>query len=215
MNWSKVKDAPKIKKWSQCGEEGYIKYILDNIPHERFLVDIGASDGYSNSNTRYFIEQGYDAILLDGSNRGSKEVKQEWITAENICDVLKKYDCPKEFGLLSIDIDGNDSYIIEEILKEYRPSLIVAEINGTIPKGISKTIVYNPDHRFENDNYYGFSFDYAIKLAERNGYRVVFQNNAMNVYMVDKKFLDGQEIEIPFTPIQYHAHNDKGVWVNV
>ena len=43
---AQLKVMPKFKKYSQCGEEGYIKTILDNVGYtNRFVVDIRAADG--------------------------------------------------------------------------------------------------------------------------------------------------------------------------
>ena len=214
-----IKHSPKLKVYSQTGEEGYIKYILDNIGHNnKFLVDIGAWDGFNLSNTRLFIEQlGFKGLLIDGDNRGNSDVKQEWITKDNVCDILKKYDCPKEFSFLSYDTDGNDYDIIKAICSEYRPDLIICEVNGTIPLGISKKIAYNEKHTWNNDDYYGFSFSAGLKLAEEIGYRVVFQNDALNLYLVRKELLANPDapLNVEFQHNPYHPHNPNGVWVNV
>lgn len=215
----KISSCPKIKKYSQTGEEGYLKYILDNIDcNNKFIVDIGAWDGEYFSNTKMFLDLfGYSGILIDGNNHGNANVIQEWITRENVCDILNKYACPTEFSLLSFDLDGNDFWILKEILIKYRPAVVICEINGTIPAGESKTIHYNPNHIWNNDDYYGFSFDAAIKLAELNGYKAVFQNDSLNLYLVAKeKFVDPNIIiDIPFSAIKYHPHNNIGQWINI
>jgi hypothetical protein len=214
-NWISQIPYNKYKKYSQTGEEGYLKFILDNIGHSnKFLVDIGAWDGFHLSNTRFFIENcGYKSLLLDGDNRGNLEVKKEWITKENICSILEKYNCPKEFSLLSYDTDGNDFDIIKEMCQAYRPNLIICEVNGTIPLGISKKIKYNPNHNWNNDDYYGFSFSAGLKLAESIGYKVIFQNDALNLYMVRKELLKNPElISVNFQHNQYHPHNPNGIW---
>lgn len=216
---NQIPNSPKFKKYSQTGEEGYLKFILDNVGNNnRFLVDIGAWDGYHLSNTRWFLEElDYKGLLIDGDNRGNLEVKQEWITKDNICSILKKYDCPKEFSFLSYDTDGNDYDIIEAMCSEYRPDVIICEVNGTIPLGVSKKIAYNPNHTWRENDYYGFSFSAGLKLAESIGYRIVFQNDALNLYMVKKELLANPEapIHIDFHHNQYHPHDPNGVWVNV
>jgi hypothetical protein len=218
-NWISQIPYNKYKKYSQTGEEGYLKYILDNIGYgNKFLVDIGAWDGFHLSNTRMFIESlGYQGLLIDGDNRGNTEVKKEWITKENICQILEKHNCPKEFSLLSYDTDGNDFDIIQEMCRTYRPDLIICEVNGTIPLGISKKIKYNPNHTWNNDDYYGFSFSAGLKLAESIGYKIVFQNDALNLYMVRKDLLSNPEssINLNFQHNPYHPHNPIGIWENV
>lgn len=214
----KLPTLPSFKKYSQCGEEGILEFILNSIGHgNRFLVDIGAWDGTFLSNTKYFIEShGYRSLLMDGNNHGSEEVKQEWITKDNICDLLAKYDCPESFSLLSFDLDGNDYDIISSILEKYRPRMIVCEINTDIPLHESKKIKYNPDHRWGNDDYFGFSFSAALQLAKNNGYRVVHQH-MWNVYMVHEDFLSDPklEIKIEFKPLHCHPHNSTGEWESV
>lgn len=211
-----IGNAPEIKRYSQAGEEGYIVEILKHIGQgNRFVVDIGASDGGSNSNSKFFIEEfNYQALLMDGKNFGNPDIKQEWVTAENVINIFKKYNCPEEFTFLSLDLDGNDYDIIDAILTEFKPRLIVCEINGTIPLGIAKKIEYNPEHRYQGDDYYGFSFSAAFVLAKKHNYRVIFQNDALNVYLVKADLLTdpNQEILVPFKHSQYHPHNPAGKW---
>jgi hypothetical protein len=218
MNWIKqIPNAPQIKTWSQAGEEGYISYILSHIGHGlRYLVDLGASDGKSNSNTKYFLEShGYEGLLIDGNNRKNQSVKEHWITKDNVVSILKKYNVPLGFTFLSLDLDGNDYDILKEVMHHFQPMLVVCEINGTIPEGISKKIRYNPEHKYKGDDYYGFSFSAAFLLAKETGYRVIFQNDALNVYMVRRDLLEepDAEIPIPFQSNPYHAHNPHGEWV--
>jgi|LakMenE18May11ns_1017448.scaffolds.fasta_scaffold9925988_3 hypothetical protein len=218
-NWIQQIYFHRKKEYSQTGEEGFLEFILDNIGHgKKFLVDIGAGDGQYLSNTKYFLEYlGYKGIMIDGNPKDNEQVKKEWITSDNICDILKKYKCPKEFTLLSLDLDGNDFDIIKSICGQYKPMLIVCEINGTIPEGVSKKIVYNPNHTWNNDDYYGFSFSAGLKLAEAMGYKAVFQNDALNLYLVRKDLLENPEeaINLNFQHCQYHPHNPYGIWEEV
>lgn len=215
---SKLPTLPVLKKYSQCGEEGIIEFILNSIGHyNRFFVDMGAWNGDYLSNTKYFTENyGYSGLLIDGNNHGNDQVKQEWITKDNVCNILDKYKCPQCFSLLSLDLDGNDYDIISSILIKYKPRMIVCEINTDIPLGVSKKIKYNPNHQWNNDDYFGFSFSAAQKLAENNGYRIVYQH-AWNIFMVRKDILINplMEINIEFQPIHCHPHNEIGEWEQV
>lgn len=205
-----------VNKYSQTNEESYLMDIFNVIGFtNKFLVDIGAGDGVWLSNSKRFLEEfGFTGTLIDGDNRGNENVKQEWITKDNICDILNKYDCPKEFDLLSYDTDGNDYYILDGLLKEFSPRLVICEFNGTIPNGVSKTIEYNPNHTWGNDDYYGFSFEAGKKLAEKHGYKVVFQNDALNMYLV-KNELWTNEVNVTYIPNQYHKHNSTGKWITI
>ena len=82
----------------------------------KYLVDFGAGGlGCSMSNSRYLLEKGWTGLRMDGNPMGDTTIMQEMITAENICDLFKKYNVPNEFDLLSIDIDGNDYWVWEAI----------------------------------------------------------------------------------------------------
>jgi len=212
LSW--VHEIGSVDKWfkySQTGEEAYIEYILSNLPEKgRRIVEIGAWDGFHLSNTRYFIENGYQALLIDGDNRGNEEVKTHIVTKENVLQILDQYETPEEFDLLCVDIDGNDLYIIEEILRRHKPSLVVAEYNPIWDRE-SMVITYDPSHTWSNDDYYGFSFFAGIKMAERNGYACVFENDSLNMYLVRRDMLDCVPV-VTHRQTFYHPRSEKRGW---
>ncbi len=166
-------------KYSQYGEEIYLRYIFDNIgTTNKHLVDIGANDGKWLSNTRAFMEDGWTGLLIDGKEFPG--VKKHFITKENVLFLLDKYKTPQEFDLLSIDIDGNDYWILEKILSVYRPRVIISEFNSEHTD--CKTIKYDPNFVFKMDDYYGYTFKAGQKLAEKSGYKVIYQNSSLNMY---------------------------------
>lgn len=207
-----------VKLYSQCNEENYLNTIFRLIaPFDNYFVDIGAGDGNTLSNTRLLKDYGWNGLMIDGAYE-TADVKKHFVTAQNIISILQKYKVPSSFDLLSYDTDGNDYYIIEEILLYgYSPRVIICEFNGTIENDKSITIKYNPEHRWNNDDYYGFSFAAGKKLAERHGYRVVFQNDALNMYLVRRSLLadpDAPDV-VSYVRNQYHPHNATGEWVTI
>jgi len=209
-----IANVPVWKKYSQCNEEAYIEYILMNLPEKgKHLVEIGAWDGFHLSNTRYFIENGYSHLLIDGDNRGNEEVKQHFIFKNNVNVILENYNTPKEFDLLCIDIDGNDLYVLDEILNNYKPSLIVAEFNPKFAPHESKTILYDENHTWSNDDYYGFSFAAGIKLAAKHDYVCVHQNDNLNMYFVRKDMVDAVPT-VTYQETHYHPASEKNNWVD-
>lgn len=216
MSW--IKEIHEIRPWrkySQQYEESFIEFILSKIPSvKKHLVEFGAWDGYHLSNTRYFIEKGYSHLLVDGNNHGNQEVKEHFITAENCVEILEKYDTPKSFDLFVIDIDGNDLYVLEEVLKNgYAPQLIVAEFNPIFQPTESKTIRYNPSHTWGNDDYYGFSFAAGVKMAEKHGYTCVFQENSLNMYLVKSDLVPEKPV-LTYEIKHDHAKSEKNDWVD-
>ena len=200
--------------YSQNCEEIIIEDILKSCGKlKKFVVELGAGDGYHLSNSRYFIKNGWDSILIDYDNRGNEEVKKHKINKENINQLLKNYNCPKEFDFLSIDLDGNDYWIIDEILKEYSPKLIVAEYNASFPPEESKTIKYDPEFIWQGDTYFGFTLSAGIKLAEKNNYKVILQNSDMNIYMLRKDFSNSMEInKIIYNQSDYFKKSERNDW---
>lgn len=208
---------PLPKVYAQFEEESIIGFIFNNIGVvNRYYVEFGAGNGKHLSNTALLKERySWNGLQMDSDNGGNDDVKKEFITQENILQLFAKYNVPKEFDLLSIDIDGSDGYVLEEILSKYSIRLIVMEINGTIPLGISKTIKYNPAHVWGADDYYGLSISAAIKLGEKYGYKAIHQNNSTNLYLLRKDLLVNPDIaiDLQFRHSQYHPHNEVGEWV--
>lgn len=204
--------------FSQFGEEPLYDFIFKNIGNKnKFLVDFGAGGlGQSMSNSRYLLNKGWKGLLMDGEGDPNKDIKTEFITQENIIELFKKYKVPLEFDFLSIDIDGNDYWVLKEILSIYSPRVICAEFNGTIPIGVSKAMRYNPIHSWGNNDYYGFSFEAGKKLGHEYDYSVVFQLHSTNMYFVRKDLVDWQDdFSINYIPTQYHAHSQNREWVKI
>lgn len=210
--------ARQVNKYSQYGEEIYLQAIFVALGiSQGYFVDFGAGDGVKLSNVRALIEKGWTGLMMDGNPQGSTEVMQEFITADNICHLFELYKVPKHFNLLSIDIDGNDYWVLESLLTGgYNPDVIIAEFNGTIPQGVSKTIAYNPNHTWGEDDYYGFSFEAGLSLGRKQGYTLIYQHLNTNLFFVRTDLL-GEFTEIPFTytPTQYHKHTADKLWVTV
>ncbi len=106
------------KVYSQNGEDGIINIIFRKIgTTNKFCVEFGAGDGHE-CNTRYLIKKKKWKYLHMDTCHCSKTytiIKHEFITAENINNLFRKYKIPKKFDLLSIDVDFNDYWILKAI----------------------------------------------------------------------------------------------------
>ncbi len=78
---------------------------------------------------------------------------KEFITAENINDLFKKYSVPTDFDLLSMDLDYNDFNIW--LALEIRPRVVVIEFKPTHLAAEEKVVLYNPVYMWDQTNYYG------------------------------------------------------------
>jgi hypothetical protein len=178
---------------SQFGEENYILSLLENIPKTKFFVEIGAGDGYYNSHTRYFIENGYKGIQIDKDNKGNDEIKQHFVFQGNVLPLLKTYDCPESFDFLTIDIMGNEYWILEKILSKYSPNLIISRFNPYIhpeSKWNSIAIKYDDNFQYAGDDYYAYTMIAGKKLAKRFGYTIVLQNDETFIYFMKNEYVN-------------------------
>lgn len=209
MKWISEIGNHKHKGFSQYGEEGYLKFIFKNIGiKHKFLVDLGANDGTYLSNTKQFRMEGCDSVLIEGKEFPG--IHHHYITAENINGLLKQYGTPERFDLLSIDIDGVDYWILKELLKEFKPRVIVSEYNSEFID--SRAIEYDPAFVFKATDHYGYTFEAGLKLAEEFGYRVIFQNSNLNMYYLRKDEMEDPDIEInvPHPLHLWWRHNTNG-----
>ena len=202
MNW--IERLPELKNkdlYSQNGEGHILEYIFYNLGSGKLFLDIGSGDGFILSNTRHLELMGWGGDRLDSINGKN-------VTVENIKDF--NIDCDTD--LLSIDIDGNDYWIIDKLLQgPFTPFVIIAEFNAAFTD--SRTIKYNPDHEWDGTDYYGFSFDAGVKLAEKHGYKVIFQNNDMNMYMVREDLINVTIPPVTFKQNDFFPKSNRTDWV--
>ncbi len=179
---------------SQDGEDGVIEEIFNLIgTTSKYYVEFGAGQGHDCSNTKYLREKfGWTGLLMDGGYADpSINLHKEFITAENICDLFKKYGVPYEFDLISIDIDGNDFYVWRSICAEYKPRVIVIEFNSHFNFNEDKVIQYDPRRRWNGTRYFGSSVLALYNLGRRLGYSLVYQeSNAVNLFFIRDDILE-------------------------
>ena len=213
MTWlANIHRQPQKIKYSQNGEEFILKYIFDNIGvTNKFFVDLGAWDGTHLSNTKLFAEQGWKGLLVDGKEFPG--VYKSFITVENIIRTLALHHVPNDFDLLSLDIDGNDYWILEQVLSYYKPRVIVSEYNSEHDPYIAKTIKYDPKFVFFPNDYYGYTYGAGVKLAERFGYTIIHQQSNLNLFYLRN---DLMPVEKPNVKVELYKHwktPGEGEWI--
>ncbi|WP_119462013.1 FkbM family methyltransferase [Rhodospirillaceae bacterium SYSU D60014] len=178
---------------SQSGEDGVIEKILELIPNQtEWCVEFGALNGELYSNTYNLImNRGWSSIQIEGEPAYHKRLQQTHAGRENVhClnqyvgleagstldEILAKFPIPKDFDLLSIDIDGCD-YHVWRSLKNYRPKIIVIEFNPAIPPHI--TFVQAPDFRLRE----GSSLRAMWELGKELGYTLVCNTFANAIFV--------------------------------
>jgi hypothetical protein len=210
---SPVDDIKRVSSFSNLDEQSLtLRYLRDLAPGNRCCVDIGASDGVSMSNTYALFGDGWEGIAVeyDGVKFSSLARAYELfsgvnlakckITPENVCALLEGNEVPERFAFLSLDIDGYDYFVLEQILSRFRPSLVCAEINEKIPPPVKFTVKWDPHYVWAVDHFYGLSISQLDVLCRQYQYSIVelHYNNA---------FIVPEEISVypSLTPEQAYA----------
>ena len=177
---------------SQNGEDGVLSHIFNTIgTTNKVAVEFGVSagGGGTETNTRYLSEQGWklfwfdieDATNLPQNCRFSKQ----FLTADNIADVFRQQGIPREFDLLSIDVDSND-YHLREALAEFNPRVYVIEYNGNYPSHLEYVMPRNDNYvwRLWETNF-GASLKSLTQQGNRLGYDLVYcESRGVNAFFV-------------------------------
>jgi len=181
-------------RFSNFGEEQILrKYVAELLPAgaSRTAVDIGAGDGVRGSNTYALFREGWRGVGFEGSNRKVCKLAAAYkhypsvsaancvVTPSNVVPLLRAYDIEREFGVLSLDIDSYDYWVLDAVLSEFRPRVVVTEINEKIPPPIKFVVNYDPAFQMTH-HFFGYSIASLAELAARHDYAIleVEYNNA-------------------------------------
>ena len=179
---------------SQFGEDGIIEKIFEIIGvRSKVCVEFGAWDGFHLSNTANLWTNGWKGVLIEGHSGRFRQLTANVKDYSCVCihayvsrdgdnrleALLANRQIAPEIDLLSIDIDGNDYYIIES-LGALRPRLIVCEYNPTIPADI--------DMYAEYGNYFGASVTALERMARSKSYRLVALTDTNCFFVLEEDF---------------------------
>ena len=176
---------PGKGSYSHLDEEAIIKRYLDSLPvANKFCVDIAASDGITMSNTYSLYKNGWDGIAvefdpvkfaaLSGLYKtfGGVHLVRTKVIPNNVVSILKACQCPADFAFLNFDIDSYDYFVLERLLAEFRPRLLCVELNEKIPPPISFTVLYDPQHWWAGDHFFGQSIAQCSTLCKKYNYDI-------------------------------------------
>lgn len=221
----------EFKAYSQFGEDGVIQWLLARVPiADRSFVEFGVED-YSEANTRFLLEHDeWHGLILDIGSDHIRFIEQEalawrlaidartaFITAENINGILEGQ--PADLGLLSVDIDGMDYWVLSEI-SAVRPRIVICEYNSLFGPTAAVSVPYSPDFDRRTAHYstlyFGASISALTHWAHQHLYRLVGSTSqGVNAFFVrddvagDLPALTGPEAWVE-TPIR-QARDESGV----
>ena len=163
--------------------EGFISELLPE-GYERTAVDIGAGDGVRGSNTYALFVKGWRGVGFEGDEKRARRLARAYksfdgvaarhalITPANVSSLLKEHAVPREFGVLSLDIDSYDYWVLDAILNNFRPRIVVTEINEKIPPPVRFVVNYDPDFRLQH-HFFGYSIASLEDLCARHDYVLI------------------------------------------
>jgi hypothetical protein len=201
--------------FSQWGEDGIIQFLVSNLKiGNKTFIEFGV-ETFVESNCRYLMmKDNWRGFVIDGSSRNLARLQRSYffyhhellckaafITRDNICALLDESEFDKDLGILSVDIDGVDYYVLEQ-LDQWKPCILIVEYNALFGKERAVSVPYAPDFvrstRHHSNLYYGASlaaFDY---LAKNRGYALVGVNSAgSNAFFVRRDLLNDKVREVP------------------
>lgn len=162
---------------------GYVEKLLPK-DHPRTVVDIGAGNGVRWSNSYALLLEGWKALgieadaqkyaLLSRAYRNFPRANTSNSRAEpdNIGSILETFGIEKNFGVLCLDIDGNDYWVLNAILSKFRPGLVVTEINENIPPPLGFVVRFDRDFQLRH-HFYGYSITALEDLCEKHNYGIL------------------------------------------
>lgn len=171
-----IKYGQKI--YSQNEEDGIILEIFRRIgTTNKTFVEFGIGDGLENNSLALLLDD-WKGLWIEGSSAAVNNIKENFksvinsqrlkvveafITKDNINEIISNNMSDKEIDLLSIDIDGNDVHIFNEI-SVINPRVVIMEYNAKFPPPIMFSVEYNATHAWQGDDYVGTSLKYLEKI---------------------------------------------------
>lgn len=137
--------------YSQYGEDGLLQAIFERLnhpdsdhytkPEEMWCFECGAADGVLFSNTRRMVEQGWNSVMVEADPKLAAKLQKEYAENERvrtfnrkvetmgdhtIDNILDEAGAPDVLDLMVIDVDGQDYYLFNSLLR-HRTKVAVVE----------------------------------------------------------------------------------------
>lgn len=173
--------------YSQHGEDGVIVALLSRIPvSHKFIVEFGAYDGVTMSNSRRLIEQeGWAALLIEPDACLYKRLAaryrdydrvttlRSFVKPANINRLFRDAAVPEDFEVLSIDIDGPD-YYVWQALTDFRPKIVIVEYNACIAPEREYVVPQAEALVLSGTSREGASLLSLYRLGKEKGYNLIY-----------------------------------------
>ena len=208
------------KVFSQNGEDGItmrlISLLYNGDNSNKYYVEFGTESGVE-CNTRILREvYNWDGLLMDGSHENLQiNLRKEYITKDNITSLFEKYNVPSNINILSVDIDSNDFYILNQILKRYTCDIIICEYNSSHSPYEDKIVIYDENLVWDRSNYFGASLLSLTKLCNMYGYTLIYCDIlGVNCFFINNTVLEAKNLKFPYQNDIVKLYNPPGYGKN-
>jgi hypothetical protein len=187
----------EFRNTSQNGEDGILLFIFVMAGMgNRKAAEICAGNGIECNAANLVLHFGWEALLVDGNealieqgrqfyskhpetSRVGPVLEHTWVTADGAQELLEVHGFADELDLLSLDMDGNDYWVLDKLM--VRPRVVICEYNNRVPAGEAVVVPYAGEFVAEGnlthgEGFYGASLDAYRALLVSRGYRLVGAN---------------------------------------
>jgi hypothetical protein len=187
----------EFKVFSERGEDGILQKFVRSIEiKNKTFIEFGVED-FFESNCRFLMmKDNWSGFVIDGCARNIRRLKSAYfywrfaldaisafITKDNINTLLAQSGFDDDIGVLSIDLDGNDFWILQAI-DRYRPRILIVEYNSVFGLDRKITVPYDPQfqrtQKHSSNLYWGASLAALASIAFERGYTLVGTNSGGN-----------------------------------
>jgi hypothetical protein len=189
----------KIKSQNDDLESNFLQEFIKKIENKSF-IEFGFHP--FEFNTIHLMTSNFKGVLVDANKKNALFMKiliffhnykvkviNLFLNKENIVKIIDN-----DFGIFSIDVDGNDYWLTKEVLKSERNfELMIVEYNSTF---LNKSITTPYDENFERHDkhesgwYHGASLKAFIKLFNEKNYALIKTTGGNNAFFVKRDLLN-------------------------
>jgi hypothetical protein len=195
----------ECKVYSQNGEDGIINFLTTKLEiYKPNFIEIGVGT-YVEANTRFLYDRFYPkGIIIDCEKnlekkvnlnvntwKGDLRIVEAFINKDNINDIISK-NCDFVIDIFSLDIDGIDYWILDEI-QSINSKIVIAEYNPIFGHTLEITVPYIYNFNRKQYHYsqlcYGMSLVALINLMRNKSYYFLGSNSTCNnAFFISKNF---------------------------
>lgn len=205
-------EEAEFQVYSQFGEDGIIQWLIHNVAIDnKTFIEFGVED-YTEANTRFLLmNNNWSGLVMDGSEANMKRLNSwdylwkydlmavaAFITKDNINQIILDAGFQGDIGILSIDLDGNDWWILNAI-ECVSPRILICEYNNIFGNEKKVTVPYDAEFvrakKHYSNLYWGCSIAAFRGWAKENGYYYMGSNSAgNNAFFVRRDCIEPEKV---------------------